>query len=165
MLEIRNLHAGYGSVEILRGIDLDVHAGEIVAVSIGPAACQETLRTAMAMGADRGVLVRTRVAELRLMGRATQGVRLISVDDGTRLSGVQRVVEADAAVDMDQRALHQLLKIVEIHRSGATQHNQVAPGFGGKPSALVRPLNAERPVARHHSTTRSAGWCSIAIKK
>ena len=32
MLEIRNLHAGYGSVEILRGIDLDVHAGEIVAV-------------------------------------------------------------------------------------------------------------------------------------
>ena len=32
MLEIRNLHAGYGSVEILRGIDLDVHQGEIVAV-------------------------------------------------------------------------------------------------------------------------------------
>ena len=32
MLEIRQLHAGYGSVEILRGIDLDVAAGEIVAV-------------------------------------------------------------------------------------------------------------------------------------
>ena len=32
MLEIRNLHAGYGSVEILRGIDLDVRQGEIVAV-------------------------------------------------------------------------------------------------------------------------------------
>ena len=32
MLEIRNLYAGYGSVEILRGIDLDVHHGEIVAV-------------------------------------------------------------------------------------------------------------------------------------
>jgi electron transfer flavoprotein beta subunit len=30
---------------------------EIVAVSIGPAQCQETLRTAMAMGADRGILV------------------------------------------------------------------------------------------------------------
>eukprot|EP01139_Manchomonas_bermudensis_P014668 Amastigsp_a508786_626.p1 type:complete len:258 gc:universal Amastigsp_a508786_626:819-46(-) len=30
---------------------------EIVAVSIGPAKCQETLRTAMAMGADRGILV------------------------------------------------------------------------------------------------------------
>ena len=32
MLEIRQLHAGYGSVEILRGIDLDVAKGEIVAV-------------------------------------------------------------------------------------------------------------------------------------
>jgi len=30
---------------------------EIVAVSCGPAACQETLRTAMAIGADRGILV------------------------------------------------------------------------------------------------------------
>jgi len=34
-------------------------AGEIVVVSVGPAACQETLRTAMAMGADRGILVQT----------------------------------------------------------------------------------------------------------
>ena len=33
--------------------------GEIVAVSVGPAACQETLRTAMAMGADRGILIQT----------------------------------------------------------------------------------------------------------
>ena len=34
-------------------------AGEILVVSVGPAACQETLRTAMAMGADRGILVQT----------------------------------------------------------------------------------------------------------
>ncbi len=34
-------------------------ATEIVVVSIGPAAAQETLRTALAMGADRGVLVQT----------------------------------------------------------------------------------------------------------
>jgi len=32
---------------------------EIVAVSIGPSQCQETLRTAMAIGADRGILVET----------------------------------------------------------------------------------------------------------
>jgi len=32
MLEIRGLRAGYGKVEILRGIDLDVGKGEIVAV-------------------------------------------------------------------------------------------------------------------------------------
>jgi len=32
---------------------------EIIAVSIGPTQCQETLRTAMAIGADRGILVET----------------------------------------------------------------------------------------------------------
>jgi electron transfer flavoprotein beta subunit len=34
-------------------------ASEIVAVSIGPAKAQETLRTALAMGADRAILVQT----------------------------------------------------------------------------------------------------------
>jgi electron transfer flavoprotein beta subunit len=34
-------------------------ATEVVAVSAGVAACQETLRTALAMGADRGILVET----------------------------------------------------------------------------------------------------------
>jgi DNA gyrase subunit A len=46
-----------------------------------------------------GVLVRTRVAEIREMGRATQGVTLIAIDEGTRLSGVQRVVEGDGDED------------------------------------------------------------------
>ncbi|WP_233237727.1 DNA gyrase subunit A [Bordetella sp. LUAb4] len=48
-----------------------------------------------------GVLVRTRVSEIREMGRATQGVTLISVDDGSHLSGVRRVVESDADVDLE----------------------------------------------------------------
>ena len=34
-------------------------AREIVAVSMGPQPCQETIRTALAMGADRGIHVRT----------------------------------------------------------------------------------------------------------
>jgi DNA gyrase subunit A len=42
-----------------------------------------------------GVLVRTRVSEIREMGRATQGVTLINIDEGTRLSGLQRIVESD----------------------------------------------------------------------
>ncbi|HSB99471.1 MAG TPA: DNA gyrase C-terminal beta-propeller domain-containing protein, partial [Burkholderiaceae bacterium] len=45
---------------------------------------------------DRGVLVRTRVAEIRELGRATQGVTLIALDDGAKLSGLQRIVENDA---------------------------------------------------------------------
>jgi DNA gyrase subunit A len=48
---------------------------------------------------DRGVLVRTRVSEVRELGRATQGVTLIALDDGSKLSGLQRIVENDAAMD------------------------------------------------------------------
>jgi DNA gyrase subunit A len=45
---------------------------------------------------DKGVLVRTRVSEIRELGRATQGVTLIALDDGSKLSGLQRIVESDA---------------------------------------------------------------------
>ncbi|WP_281744785.1 DNA gyrase subunit A [Polynucleobacter yangtzensis] len=48
-----------------------------------------------------GVLVRTRVSEIREMGRATQGVTLINVDEGTRLSGLQRIAESDTDDDAD----------------------------------------------------------------
>ena len=46
---------------------------------------------------NSGVLVRTRVSEIRQLGRATQGVTLIDVEDGDTLSGVQRIVETEAA--------------------------------------------------------------------
>ncbi len=51
---------------------------------------------------DKGVLVRTRVAEMRELGRATQGVTLIALDAGTKLSGLQRIVENDAAPDAEE---------------------------------------------------------------
>ncbi|MFZ9424541.1 MAG: DNA gyrase subunit A [Limnohabitans sp.] len=53
---------------------------------------------------DRGVLVRTRVSEIRELGRATQGVTLISLDEGSQLSGLQRIVENDAAAPADDDA-------------------------------------------------------------
>ncbi len=42
-----------------------------------------------------GVLIRTRVSEIREMGRAAQGVTLIAVGEGTTLSGLQRILESD----------------------------------------------------------------------
>jgi DNA gyrase subunit A len=42
-----------------------------------------------------GVLIRTRVSEIREMGRSTQGVTLINLDDGEKLSGLQTVVDRD----------------------------------------------------------------------
>lgn len=45
---------------------------------------------------NNGVLVRTRVSEIREMGRATQGVTLINVDKDSLLSGLYRIAESDA---------------------------------------------------------------------
>ena len=42
-----------------------------------------------------GVLIRTRVNEVREMSRATQGVTLINLDEGERLAGLERVVETE----------------------------------------------------------------------
>ena len=53
---------------------------------------------------DTGVLVRTRVAEIREMGRATQGVTLIGLDEGAKLSGLQRIVENDANAHFSEGA-------------------------------------------------------------
>jgi DNA gyrase subunit A len=41
-----------------------------------------------------GVLIRTRVSEIREMGRATQGVTLIGLSDDEKLAGLERVVES-----------------------------------------------------------------------
>jgi DNA gyrase subunit A len=49
---------------------------------------------------DKGVLVRTRVSEIRELGRATQGVTLIALDKATHLIGVQRIVENDANTEI-----------------------------------------------------------------
>jgi DNA gyrase subunit A len=53
---------------------------------------------------DSGVLVRTRVAEIRELGRATQGVTLIALDDGAKLISLQRIVENDANGEVDETA-------------------------------------------------------------
>ncbi len=42
-----------------------------------------------------GVLIRTRVKEIREMGRSTQGVTLINLDAGEKLSGLQRIMDRD----------------------------------------------------------------------
>jgi DNA gyrase subunit A len=41
------------------------------------------------------VLIRTAVSQIREMGRSTQGVTLISLDDGSKLAGVERIEERD----------------------------------------------------------------------
>ena len=48
-----------------------------------------------------GVLIRTRVAEVRETSRAAQGVRLINLDDGEFLVGIEKVAETEEDPDAD----------------------------------------------------------------
>lgn len=45
--------------------------------------------------ADNGVLIRTPVADIRELGRSTQGVTLINLDEGAKLSSIEKIVETD----------------------------------------------------------------------
>jgi DNA gyrase subunit A len=49
--------------------------------------------------ADNGVLIRTRVSEIRSMGRSTQGVTLIALEDDAKLTSIQRIVDLE---DLDE---------------------------------------------------------------
>ncbi|MGF6857321.1 DNA gyrase subunit A [Paraburkholderia sp. CI3] len=69
--------------------------GKVVAATLVDPEAQIMLIT------TTGVLIRTRVSEIREMGRATQGVTLISLDEGTRLSGLQQVAEAEGESESD----------------------------------------------------------------
>ncbi|SIT40221.1 DNA gyrase, subunit A, type II topoisomerase [Paraburkholderia ribeironis] len=69
--------------------------GKVVAATLVDQEAQIMLIT------TTGVLIRTRVSEIREMGRATQGVTLISLDEGTKLSGLQQVAEAEGDVESD----------------------------------------------------------------
>lgn len=68
---------------------------------------------------NSGVLIRTRVSEIREMGRATQGVTLISLDEGTKLSGLQHIAEAEAEAELDEG---------DAPLNGNESGNESAPG-------------------------------------
>jgi len=48
-----------------------------------------------------GTLVRTPVDEISIVGRNTQGVRLIRLAEGERLTGIERVESFDGEADGD----------------------------------------------------------------
>jgi electron transfer flavoprotein beta subunit len=75
---------------------------EIVAVSIGVTQCQETLRTAMAMGADRGILVETD-AEVQPLAVA-KALKAIVAKESPKL-----VIMGKQAIDDDSNQSGQML--------------------------------------------------------
>ena len=77
-------------------------ATEVIAVSMGLAACGETIRTALAMGADRGILVETDV-ELQPLAVAKM-LKALVMKEEPRL-----VIMGKQAIDDDMNATGQML--------------------------------------------------------
>jgi electron transfer flavoprotein beta subunit len=77
-------------------------ATEIVAVSIGPQQAQETIRTALAMGADRGILVKT-VETVEPLGVAKILKKIVEEE------GPQLVILGKQAIDDDSNQTGQML--------------------------------------------------------
>ena len=51
---------------------------------------------------DQGTLVRTRVSEVSIQGRDTQGVMLIRLAKDEHLVGVERIAELEDAIDVEE---------------------------------------------------------------
>ena len=77
-------------------------ATEVIALSAGPTACQETLRTALAIGADRAILVQT---ELALQPLAVAKI-LANI---AQKEGAQLIILGKQAIDDDSNQTGQML--------------------------------------------------------
>jgi electron transfer flavoprotein beta subunit len=97
-------------------------ATEIVAVSMGPVAAQETIRTALAMGADRGILVQTD-AELQPLAVAKLFKALVAKESP------QLVILGKQAIDDDCNQTGQMLAAMLGWAQG-TFASKVAPADG-----------------------------------
>ena len=69
-------------------------------------AAQVTEADEIMLISDRGTMVRTRVTEVSVQGRNTQGVRLIRLKDGEKLVGLEQVDEPDEVEVIDEQ-LHE----------------------------------------------------------
>ncbi len=102
LLAVRGLRAAYGALEVLRGIDLDVHAGELVAV-LGP------------NGAGKSTLLRT----ISRIGPAIRGGTIAF--DGTDLAGAstERTARLGALQVPEGRQLFARMSVDDNLRLGA----------------------------------------------
>ena len=57
---------------------------------------------------DSGVLMRQPVGAIRTIGRVTQGVRLVKLDEGSNISSITRVLSEDAATKQREEENNQL---------------------------------------------------------
>ncbi len=70
-----------------------IHTGERNGNLVGAVLVEE--KDEVMLVSSGGVVIRTKVAQIREQGRSTQGVTLINLDAGTHLAGIEKVLESD----------------------------------------------------------------------
>lgn len=136
MLEIRGLHAGYGQIEILRGIDLDVGKGEIVAVLGSNGVGKSTLNN------NISALYRPFAGSIRFEGQelvglsSTEIVRrgVIHVPEGRRVFpnlNVRENLELGSQVRGRPRRAQNIEKVVAIFPRLKERFSQLAGTLSG----------------------------------
>ena len=137
LLEIRDLHAGYGALDVLRGISIDVDRGELVAV-LGPngAGKSTLLRAISHMEADvrSGSIAFDGHDLVRASTVAGVGVGCLHVPEGRRLF-TELTVDDNlrlGAYTADRRALDaDVAAIYERFPSLAQRRTQIAFSLSG----------------------------------
>ena len=106
-------------------------ATEVVAVSIGPAQAQETLRTALAMGADRAILIKTdEIVEPLAVAKLLKGV--------VEAEKPEIVILGKQAIDDDCNQTGQMLAAL-LGWAQATFTSKLEPGAGE--AAITREID------------------------
>ena len=136
MLEIRDLHAGYGQIEVLRGINLEVGAGEIVAVLGSNGVGKSTLNN------NISALYKPFSGSIRFQGEDITGANstevvqrgLIHVPEGRRIfpnMNVRENLELGSQVRGKARRSQNLERVVEIFPRLKERFSQLAGTLSG----------------------------------
>ena len=151
LLEVRGLRAGYGAVEVLRGVSLEVHAGEIVALLGSNGAGKSTLNNTLS-----GLVVAS-AGIVRFDGQSLRGMRprdivragLIQVPEGRRIFpnlSVRENLELGSFARARERRAANLERIFGIFPRLAERTRQLAGTMSGGEQqmlAIGRGLMAE----------------------
>jgi electron transfer flavoprotein beta subunit len=105
-------------------------ASEVVVVSAGPAACQDTLRTALALGADRALLIESEI-ELQPLAVAKL-LKAVCLREQ-----VQIVLCGKQAIDDDANQTGQMLAALMYWPQATCASKVVVSGEGGEQRAVV----------------------------
>jgi branched-chain amino acid transport system ATP-binding protein len=156
MLEVRNVSAGYGAIEILRGVDLDVAAGEIVALLGSNGAGKSTLNNVLSGiipptggsmrfdGEEIGAASPVRVVELGLI-QVPEGRRIfpnLTVRENLELGGFRRgrerrAVNLERVTEIFPRLGERWTQLAGSLSGGEQQMLAIGRGLMSEPKLLI----------------------------